>query len=160
MNDIVELVEKYNIELQKQGDLYVGFCPFHRDETRPNFTVYPKTNSYFCYTCSKGGDAVDFFARMEKISRAQAQQKLNSDLSSLIAQLNAVPEEANYNNVTSLQISKLIHDFLVTHPQLLGRVIDVMHDVDDRLVKGVNQQQAIELVNDVTSRLQNLKKVV
>lgn len=154
---ILELVDKYNIDLQKQGDLYVGFCPFHDDKTRPNFTVYQKTNSYFCYTCGIGGDAIDFLSRIEKISRAVAQHRLEGDLQSLIAKLNKVEEEENYVSNTSLQVSKLIHDFLVEHPEMLSKVVEVMSDIDERLVKDVNQQQAVTIIGDVSARLKNLE---
>ena len=149
--DILELAERYDIDLQKQGDLFVGYCPFHDDKNRPNFTVYPKTNSYWCYTCSIGGDAIDFFARIEKISRSQAMQRLGNDLQGLIKQLNSTPEEVNYNSTTSLLISKIIHDFLLEHPHLIAQVISTMSDIDNRLSKDVDQKQAVEIVEDVVA---------
>jgi DNA primase len=49
-------------------------CPFHQDKT-PSLQVYPKTNTWTCFSshCTAGsGDAIEFIARMEKISKHQA----------------------------------------------------------------------------------------
>lgn len=32
---------------------------FMHDDHHPSLTVYPKTNSWFCYTCNKGGGVID-----------------------------------------------------------------------------------------------------
>ena len=156
---ILEIAQKYNIELTKQGNLYVGFCVFHEDENRPNFTIYPQTDSYFCYTCSKGGDAVDLFAKLENIPRAQAQYRLYSDLQVLRDKINKVPEEVPYNSVINFQISKQFKIFLVNNPQLLSEAMKVMEDIDSRLVKDVSREAAINLVTEVNTRLKAIVKV-
>src|SRR5208283_1857584 len=133
--NILDLMDKYDLELTQQGDLFVTFCPFHRDENRPNFTVYPKTDSYFCYTCGEGGNAIHFFSRMENITYEQARQKLFSDVSYLLERLNKPPEEKYYNEMANLQISKIIHIFLTGHKELLSQVKEIMKEVDDKLVR-------------------------
>jgi DNA primase len=46
--------------LRKVGDRWVGRCPLPDHEDRsPSFTVYPETNSCFCFGCGRGGDVVD-----------------------------------------------------------------------------------------------------
>jgi DNA primase len=46
--------------LRKVGDLWVGQCPLPDHEDRsPSFTVYPETNSWFCYGCLRGGDVIE-----------------------------------------------------------------------------------------------------
>jgi hypothetical protein len=46
--------------LRKIGDRLVGQCsrPDHEDRS-PSFTVYPETNSWFCYGCLRGGDVIE-----------------------------------------------------------------------------------------------------
>lgn len=110
-----------------------------------------------CYTCSIGGDAIDFLSRIEKISRSEAQQRLEGDLQGLIDKLNSSPAEESYSSTTGLQVSKLLHDFLVDYPELLSKVIAVMQDIDGRLTRDIDQQQAVAIVSDVAARLKNLE---
>lgn len=37
-------------------------CPFHGQDTHPSARVYPDTNSFRCFTCSKSWNAVTFWA--------------------------------------------------------------------------------------------------
>jgi hypothetical protein len=51
-------------QLRKVGDKWVARCPLpgHEDKT-PSFTVYPESNSWFCFgACLRGGDVVDLAA--------------------------------------------------------------------------------------------------
>jgi DNA primase len=157
---ILELVEKYGLDVTKQGNLYVTYCPFHKDEHRPNFTIYEETDSYYCYTCSKGGDAIDFFARMEKIPYAQAQHRLYSDLSSLRDKINKVKTPKSYNDVVNLQASKLLRSAVYSQPSRLGEIMQVMMHVDDTLVRDITQDEAINLISEVSSRLNAIAQSV
>ncbi len=56
--DIVELVGNY-VQLKRKGRLYGGLCPFHSEKT-PSFYVYPDTQSFYCFGCGAGGDAITF----------------------------------------------------------------------------------------------------
>jgi DNA primase len=50
--------------MRKVGDRWEARCPLpgHEDRT-PSFTVYTKTNSWFCFgACLRGGDVVDLAA--------------------------------------------------------------------------------------------------
>lgn len=62
---IAEVVATYGVELRPGGRAHVGWCPLHDDHGRPNLYVYPDTDSYFCYRCDAGGDAVDFVMRRD-----------------------------------------------------------------------------------------------
>jgi len=154
---ILELLARYNIEATKTGENYVAFCSFHEDVNRPNFTVYPKTDSWFCFTCSKGGDAIDFFAQMEGITRKQASQRLYDDLQILVEKLNEEKKEKPYNDVVDLHISKKIREFLYIYPDKLPAVKKLMKAIDEHLTKDVDQAQALDLIIKVTSRLAILK---
>lgn len=153
---ILDLINKYGIELTKQGNIHVGFCPFHRDENRPNFTVYPATDSYFCYTCSMGGDAISFLSKIENISREQATHKLYSDLSYLIEKLNKQPEEVPYNDSVSLQVASFFRHYLFIHPERLEAVKKLMEEVDMKLSRNVSRQDAISIVASVGESLNKL----
>ena len=62
-NDIVEVVGR-QVQLKRAGSNYVGLCPFHSEKT-PSFTVFPATQSYYCFGCGAGGDAVTFVMQTE-----------------------------------------------------------------------------------------------
>jgi DNA primase len=62
--DIVDAVGNH-IKLEKNGDRYVGFCPFHSNTNTPAFTIYPDQQSWWCYGCNKGGDIFAFLMEAE-----------------------------------------------------------------------------------------------
>jgi putative transposase len=46
-----------SIELKQHGDHFVGLCPFH-DDHNPSFTVFPQTQSFYCFGCHAGAKTV------------------------------------------------------------------------------------------------------
>jgi CHC2 zinc finger len=48
--------------LRRSGDTWSANCPLpdHEDKT-PSFTVYPETNSWYCYGCLRGGNVVELY---------------------------------------------------------------------------------------------------
>lgn len=154
--NILDLMNKYELELTKQGDLYITFCPFHRDETRPNFTIYTKTDSWFCYTCSEGGDPIKFLAKMENISRAEATALMYSDLRYLIDKINKVAEEIPYNDVIALQAGKKFRAFIYEHPERLEHVKSIMKDFDNKLSRNLDRVTAIDIIDEITTQLNTL----
>mgnify|MGYP001178292488 CR=1 FL=1 len=72
--DIVELVGNY-VALRKTGRHYKGLCPFHQEKT-PSFIVFPETQTFHCFGCGVGGDAVSFLMRIEQLSFREALERL------------------------------------------------------------------------------------
>ncbi|MBQ7740665.1 MAG: DNA primase [Eubacterium sp.] len=68
--DIEDIVSTY-VTLKKRGSTYVGLCPFHNEKT-PSFTLYPDTQSFYCFGCGAGGDAVGFIKRIENLDYIDA----------------------------------------------------------------------------------------
>ena len=68
--DIVELVGSY-VQLKRKGRLYGGLCPFHSEKT-PSFYVYPDTQSFYCFGCGAGGDAIVFARKINSIDYVEA----------------------------------------------------------------------------------------
>ena len=64
-NDITSVISMY-ANLKKRGRNYVCKCPFHNDST-PSFTVYPDTESFYCFGCAAGGDVIGFIMRAEQL---------------------------------------------------------------------------------------------
>lgn len=68
--DIEDLISSY-VTLRKRGNTLVGLCPFHNEKT-PSFTVYPQTQSFYCFGCGAGGDAVTFIKSIENLDYVDA----------------------------------------------------------------------------------------
>ena len=72
--DITDIVSTY-VSLKKRGATLVGLCPFHNEKT-PSFTVYPETQSFYCFGCGAGGDAVTFIRKIENLDYIDAVKML------------------------------------------------------------------------------------
>ncbi len=61
------------VQRRRVGDKWVGRCPLpdHADRS-PSFTVYPQTNSWFCFGCLRGGDVVELARHAWVYSKAEA----------------------------------------------------------------------------------------
>lgn len=105
---IQELQEKVDIEsvisssitLKRRGKTLVGLCPFHNEKT-PSFTVYPESNSFYCFGCGAGGDVITFVRRMENLDYIEAVKS--------VAQMAgmSMPEDG-YDDTLSKQRMKLL----------------------------------------------------
>lgn len=73
--DLVPFMKACGIELKQVGGNYRGHCPFHEDTT-PSLTVNPKENLWNCFGCDKGGDNIRFVQLFDKISFAEAVERL------------------------------------------------------------------------------------
>ncbi len=69
-NPVEEVISSY-VVLKKAGSTYKGLCPFHNERT-PSFTVYPNTNSFYCFGCQNGGDVVTFIKNIENLDYVEA----------------------------------------------------------------------------------------
>ena len=79
--DISDLISNY-VTLTQRGGRFVGLCPFHNEKT-PSFTVFPQTNSYYCFGCSAGGGAITFVRQIENLDFFEA-VKLLADRAGLM----------------------------------------------------------------------------
>lgn len=72
--DITDVISTY-VTLKKRGNTYVGLCPFHNEKT-PSFTVYPATQSFYCFGCGAGGEAISFMRKIENLDYIDAVKSL------------------------------------------------------------------------------------
>lgn len=87
--DIENVISPY-VQLKRKGKLLGGLCPFHNEKT-PSFYVYPETQSYYCFGCGSGGDAITFVKNIENLDYMEAVK--------LLCERNGIqmPED-NYDN--------------------------------------------------------------
>ena len=68
--DIEQTISSY-VQLKRRGKNLVGLCPFHNEKT-PSFTVYPESQSYYCFGCGAGGEVISFIRRAENLDFTEA----------------------------------------------------------------------------------------
>ena len=98
--DIYDVISTY-VTLKKRGSTYVGLCPFHNEKT-PSFTVYPDTQSFYCFGCAAGGDAVGFMKRIENLDYIDAVKALAQRAGM------QMPEENTYDDSLAKKRRKIL----------------------------------------------------
>lgn len=68
--DVEDVISSY-VSLKRRGSTLVGLCPFHNEKT-PSFTVYPDTQSFYCFGCGAGGSSVEFIRKIENLDYIDA----------------------------------------------------------------------------------------
>jgi DNA primase len=79
-NPIITVLTRYGLRLHRDGRRFVGRCPFHPDRRTPSLHAYPSPDpaydSWFCFGCWSGGDAITFVMRLERLAYAAACARL------------------------------------------------------------------------------------
>lgn len=68
--DIESIISSY-VNIRRNGKICRGLCPFHGEKT-PSFTVYPDTQSFYCFGCGEGGDVIRFICSIENLDYIDA----------------------------------------------------------------------------------------
>ncbi len=67
--DLLALVRSRGVELKKHGSKdWIGRCPFHNDQSNPNFIVSPDKGLFHCMVCGKAGNAIQFVQLHDGVS--------------------------------------------------------------------------------------------
>ena len=88
--DIETTISSY-VNLKRAGRISKGLCPFHGEKTA-SFTVYPDTQSYYCFGCGNGGDVITFIKNIENLDYIDAVRFL-ADKNGM-----NMPEENSYDS--------------------------------------------------------------
>jgi len=69
---IEEITREYT-ELKPAGKVLQGLCPLPGHcETEGSFTIYPQSQSFYCFGCRRGGDVFDLVMAREGLSFPEA----------------------------------------------------------------------------------------
>ena len=90
--DIVDLVGSY-LPLKRSGSNFKANCPFHNEKT-PSFMVNPARQSYHCFGCGEGGNAISFVISYENLPFPDAIKKL-ANRAGVVVQEDAYDPEAD-----------------------------------------------------------------
>ena len=91
--NIEELISGY-VSLKRAGSVHKGLCPFHNEKS-PSFIVYPSTESFYCFGCGIGGDAVAFVKQMEHLDYPEAIEFLGKRIGITVVRENDDLENRN-----------------------------------------------------------------
>jgi len=75
---IKDLLSEYGIKVNRQD---MCSCPFHGKDKNPSMKIYPRTNTYYCFTCNANGDVFSLVQNIEKCSFKDAFLKLGGTYS-------------------------------------------------------------------------------
>jgi len=144
-NPIEQVIGRY-IELRPSGRRLVGRCPLH-EERSPSLVVYPHNQSWYCFGCDIGGDVFKFVQLIEKVSFAEALQRLGSntlttrrDSHTPTAQTNSITQtwadrgeqltltEEHFTLLTAA--TEVYHAAIFTQPRVLGYLAKRRIDLD------------------------------
>jgi hypothetical protein len=72
--DIEELINR-TVHLKPCGTRRSGICPFHNEKTG-SLMVFPETQTWHCFGCSKGGDCFTWVQKLHNCSFKEAMIRL------------------------------------------------------------------------------------
>ena len=74
----METIAGNYVNLIRRGRHYVCNCPFHSEKS-PSCTIFPETQSFYCFGCGAHGDVVALTAQLFDLPPAEAAKKLAAD---------------------------------------------------------------------------------
>lgn len=90
--EIEDLIGGY-VRLRRQGSNLTGLCPFHSEKS-PSFTVFVGNQSYYCFGCHAGGDAINFVRAVEHLDYVDAVKFLADRVGMTVPQEEGARENA------------------------------------------------------------------
>ena len=77
--------------MKRSGRSMRGLCPFHPDRS-PSFYVSPERQTYHCFGCGAGGNAISFVMEIEKLEFPEAIRFLARRLGIEVVEKAGTPE--------------------------------------------------------------------
>jgi len=168
MKDLLTLVEEAGIVLKREGNnISRGLCPLH-DDKKPSFTFFHNTDSWFCFVCGIGGDAIRLVAEMEHIPYAEAKKRLvGTEQEQLQENLNILDSldvniAESYNLQLNLTLRPKFRDLLYKYPDRQHDILMAMKALDEELKTKINfikMGELFERFKLFSEKLENLTRV-
>ena len=153
--DIETIISSY-VNIKRAGRISKGLCPFHGEKT-PSFTVYPDTQSYYCFGCGSGGDVVTFIKNIENLDYLDAVKFLADRVGM------DVPEENSYDNTinkrrlrmleANREAARFFHSCLGTKDGAVGYQYFKNRGLSDETIKKFGLGFAPDSFNALTNHL-------
>jgi DNA primase len=95
--NIVDFIRDF-IPLKRQGQNYVGLCPFHAEKT-PSFVVSPHKQIFHCFGCGKGGNVYTFLMERGGLTFPEAVTHLANHCGISVPQTALSPEKVRQDSL-------------------------------------------------------------
>ncbi len=154
-HDIVSIISSY-VNLKRHGRGHTGLCPFHSEKT-PSFTVYPDTQSFYCFGCGAGGDVITFVRQIENLDYVEA-VKFLADKAGL-----PMPEDGYDDSAARLrtrilelnrEAARFFHQTLLSADGARGRSYLVQRGLSPKIITKYGLGYAPDRWNDLMYHLQ------
>ena len=156
--DIESTISSY-VNLKRAGRISKGLCPFHGEKTA-SFTVYPDTQSYYCFGCGNGGDVITFIKNIENLDYIDA-VKFLADRVGL-----DMPDENNYDSTmnkrrlrmleANREAARFFHNCLKTQDGTVGYRYFKDRGLTDDTIRKFGLGFAPDSFNALTNYLMNM----
>lgn len=108
--DIFELFDKSGVKYMFKNKKHNISCPFHGADRKASMTVFPETNTVYCFYCDKAWDAISFWAEVNEWWKEDDPTKLDmgraiSDLGRMYSIQDTKPDWKNSLDKTLGEIS-------------------------------------------------------
>lgn len=95
--DVVDLVGRF-VQLRRAGNSWKACCPFHAEKT-PSFHVNPTRQTFHCFGCGVGGDAVKFVMMFENLDYPTALRRVADMYGVTVVEEEENPEMARLRRI-------------------------------------------------------------
>ena len=156
--DIESTISSY-VNLKRAGRISKGLCPFHGEKTA-SFTVYPDTQSYYCFGCGNGGDVITFIKNIENLDYIDTVRFL-ADRVGL-----DMPDENNYDSTmnkrrlrmleANREAARFFHNCLKTQDGTVGYRYFKDRGLTDDTIRKFGLGFAPDSFNALTNYLMNM----
>lgn len=73
----VPIESLFSKQLRRSGSKLVALCPLHNEKT-PSFFIYSDSNTFYCYGCNQGGNAINFTRLLHELDFISAVKLLTN----------------------------------------------------------------------------------
>ncbi|MBR5246016.1 MAG: DNA primase [Clostridia bacterium] len=156
--DIESTISSY-VNLKRAGRISKGLCPFHGEKTA-SFTVYPDTQSYYCFGCGNGGDVITFIKNIENLDYIDAVRFLADRVGI------DMPDENNYDSTmnkrrlrmleANREAARFFHNCLKTNDGTVGYRYFKERGLSDDTIRKFGLGFAPDSFNSLTNHLMGL----
>ena len=156
--DIETTLSSY-VNLKRAGRISKGLCPFHGEKT-PSFTVYPDTQSYYCFGCGNGGDVITFIKNIENLDYIDAVRFLADRVGIDMPDENSYDSTMNKRRLRMLEANReaarFFHNTLKTKDGTVGYKYFKDRGLTDDTIRKFGLGFAPDSFNALTNYLMNM----